>query len=241
MCGGRVRCKRDNEIDVCRPERSEGTILCDGGCTGSSLRSRTTNHQKQRLQHSDFRKRRLEETRHHASPMSLCLATRSQTPAPPPTGHPWRHVKCPPSPGLASFVDHYWVTRWDRRGLPPRAAASLLDPCVHLQIIDGRAHVLGVVRTTFRMRIEGVGCVVGVKFRPGGFYPFVQQSVARFTDRAVPATEVKSDSQWLRKRAAHLKSPTFSTTSVKSRNTQTAAIASARSARSLLAPPGLGL
>jgi AraC-like DNA-binding protein len=53
------------------------------------------------------------------------------------------------------------------------------------------------------MRIEGVGCVVGVKFRPGGFYPFVRQSVGQWTNRAVPAEVVfesaeQSCSSWAR-------------------------------------------
>jgi AraC-like DNA-binding protein len=102
----------------------------------------------------------------------------------------FNHVKCPPSSALAAFVDHYWLTRWDRREQPPRNAASLLDPCVHLHVQDGRAKVMGLVRGTFRMRIEGVGCVVGVKFRPGGFYPFVKRPVADWTDRVVPAEDV---------------------------------------------------
>lgn len=95
------------------------------------------------------------------------------------------------------------MTRWDRRGEPSRAAAMLLDPCVHLQIVGGDAQVMGVVRGTFRMCIEDVGCVIGVKFRPGGFYPFVQQPVARWTDRTVPANEVfeatdQSQTAWAR-------------------------------------------
>jgi AraC-like DNA-binding protein len=102
----------------------------------------------------------------------------------------FNHVKCPPSPALAPFVDHYWVTRWDRRGVPPRDAASLLDPCVHLHVQDGRADVMGVVRGTYRVRIEGTGCVVGAKFRPGGFYPFVQRPTIEWTDRVVPAEDV---------------------------------------------------
>jgi AraC-like DNA-binding protein len=127
--------------------------------------------------------------------MSLCLGPRSAPPPAPPlvTGagsRPFDHVRCAPSPALAPFVDHYWVTRWDRRGLPPRAAASLLDPCVHLHVQDGRAEVMGVVRGTYRTRIEGAGCVVGVRFRPGGFYPFVQRPTAEWTDRVVPAVEV---------------------------------------------------
>src|ERR1700738_3773097 len=120
--------------------------------------------------------------------MSLCLNPRTGQVAPSPAARlgpsKFGHVKCAPSPALARFVEHYWVTRWDRRGQTPREAAALLDPCVHLIIRDGRAQVLGVVRGTHTTRIEGAGCVVGVKFRPGGFYPFVQQPVVRGTDRA---------------------------------------------------------
>jgi len=139
--------------------------------------------------------------------VSLCLGPR---PAPVPgssaigVGAPrFNHVKCAPAAALAPFVDHYWVTRWDRRGQPPRDAASLLDPCVHLQVRDGRAEIMGVVRGTFRMRIEGVGCVVGVKFRSGGFFPFVLRPVVEWTDRVVPAEDVfpgssGADATWAR-------------------------------------------
>src|SRR5512147_927962 len=126
--------------------------------------------------------------------MSFCLGARPAPPAVPPAMRAapprFNHVKCPPSPALAAFVEHYWLTRWDRRGQPARDAASLLDPCVHLLVQDGRAEVMGLVRGTFRMRIEGVGCVVGVKFHPGGFYPFVRQPVAAWTDRVAPAEDV---------------------------------------------------
>jgi AraC-like DNA-binding protein len=123
--------------------------------------------------------------------MTLCLGPRPALPSVT-SAAPARfnHVKCAPSAALAPFVDHYWLTRWDRRGIAARDAASLLDPCVHLQVQDGRAQVMGVVRGTFRMRIEGVGCVVGVKFRPGGFYPFVSRPVVEWTDRVAPAAEV---------------------------------------------------
>jgi len=127
--------------------------------------------------------------------MTLCLGPRPDRAAPSPVpgeARPaWRgHVKCAPAPALAPFVEHYWVSRWDRRGQPPRLAAALLDPCVHLRIRDGRADVLGVVRGTFHERIADLGCVVGVRFRPGGFHPFVRQPATGWTDRTVPAEDV---------------------------------------------------
>jgi len=139
--------------------------------------------------------------------LTLCLGRQSvsgaASAARSPAASRSRHVECPPSAGLAPFVEHYWVTRWDRTGQPPRDASALLDPCVHLQIVGGQAYVLGVLRGTLRMRIEGVGCVVGVKFRPGGFYPFVRRPIAQWTNRAVPAESVfeaadESRASWAR-------------------------------------------
>src|SRR3982074_3430406 len=115
--------------------------------------------------------------------MSLCLRAPHASPtarSSPPPGPRFTHVKCAPSPSLAPFVDHYWVTRWDRRDEPPRTAALLLDPCVHLQVCGGGAEVIGLRRGLLRTRIEGLGCVAGVRFRPGGFFPFVQRPVAEW-------------------------------------------------------------
>jgi AraC-like DNA-binding protein len=120
--------------------------------------------------------------------MTLCLGPRSAPAVVAPAR--FNHVKCPPSPALAPFVEHYWLTRWDRRGQPSRTAAALLDPCFHMHIQDGRATVMGVARGTYQARIEGAGCVVGVKFRPGGFHPFVPQPASRLTDRTVDVDEL---------------------------------------------------
>jgi len=128
--------------------------------------------------------------------MSLCLGPRTTASQPGAVSVAiprFNHVKCAPSAALAPFVDHYWITRWDRRGHSPRTAAALLDPCVHLQVQDGDATVMGVLRGTYGVRIEDQGCVVGVRFRPGGFHPFVLRPVAEFTDRSVPATDVFGD------------------------------------------------
>lgn len=126
--------------------------------------------------------------------MSVCLISRPLSSAPATNARagppPFNHARCAPAPALAPFVDYYWITKWDRRGQPPRAAASLLDPCVHLHIQDGRADVMGLLRGTLRVRIEDTGCVVGVKFRAGGFYPFVQRPVVAFTDRLTAVADV---------------------------------------------------
>jgi len=100
------------------------------------------------------------------------------------------HVKAAPAPGLARYVDYYWISSWDRRGQPGLVASALLDPCVHLQVQDGRATVVGVVRGTLQVPLDGTSAIIGVRFRPGGFYPFVRRPVARWTRTSTPAEEV---------------------------------------------------
>ena len=126
--------------------------------------------------------------------MTICIGPRSKRPAPSPDDRPGAfrsgHVKARPSPTLAPYVDYYWITRWQRRDGSSTPAAALLDPCVHLQIRDGLAELMGVMREPYRVQIAGTGCIVGARFRPGGFHPFVRQSVDRWTDRVVPLEEV---------------------------------------------------
>ncbi|MFI5235881.1 MAG: DUF6597 domain-containing transcriptional factor [Gemmatimonadales bacterium] len=114
--------------------------------------------------------------------------------APPPRGILDRNPDRP-TPGhrrslaaadLRPFVEHYWVVRWDQRGLPPATAETLPHPAIHW-ITEGRKSVLhGVPTGRFVRTIRGLGHVFGVKFRPGGLYPFIRFPVSTFTNRTLP-------------------------------------------------------
>jgi AraC-like DNA-binding protein len=93
-----------------------------------------------------------------------------------------------PSADLAVFVEHYWIVRWDLS--EPRVAETIPHPSVHMVLGDGSSEVVGVMRTRFSRRIEGRGRVVGTKFRPGAFRPFVAQPISAFTGRRFTAPEV---------------------------------------------------
>lgn len=94
-----------------------------------------------------------------------------------------------PSSDLAPFVEHYWVVRWDLA--EPLVAETVPHPSVHMVLeSSGRAELFGVMRTKFSRVLEGRGRVLGTKFRPGGFRPFVRAPVSTFTDRRLPLGEV---------------------------------------------------
>lgn len=89
-----------------------------------------------------------------------------------------------PSPDLRQWVEHYWLVRWNSP--TPRLQNTLPHPSVHITFEGELAEVYGVVTGKFSRQIEGQGRVFGIKFRPGGFYPWLQTPVARYTNTITP-------------------------------------------------------
>ena len=88
------------------------------------------------------------------------------------------------------FVEYFWTAHWDLRDREPRTEVSLPHPCVHVVIERGRSNVVGVIRGRFERRLEGLGQVFGIKFRPGGLYPLVGWPLSRITDRVLRIGQV---------------------------------------------------
>jgi AraC-like DNA-binding protein len=96
-----------------------------------------------------------------------------------------------PSRELAPFLDYLWILTWDLRGREPHRQQVLTHPSVHMTFMTGgRARVAGIVRGLFTEQIEETGRVVGARFRPGGFRPFLGAPVSTITDRFVPVEEI---------------------------------------------------
>jgi AraC-like DNA-binding protein len=103
-----------------------------------------------------------------------------------------------PSPPLQAFVAYYWKVSWDLRDSPPHLQETLPHPNVYLVFDNGRLQLSGVSTTKFTRTLAGEGFACGVKFRPGGFRPFLQASVSSLTDRIVePCSVFGSDAEGL--------------------------------------------
>ena len=102
----------------------------------------------------------------------------------------FHHARVAPSAALAGVVQHFWLVRWDLRGCSPRTPETLPHPNVHLVIERGHTHIVGVQTGKFSRVLQGEGSVLGVKFRPGGFRPFLGRPVATLRDRRVPFREL---------------------------------------------------
>lgn len=109
------------------------------------------------------------------------------------------------APGLELFVEHYWGVTWQ---LPPgrtHLSSILAHPAGHLTVEWGggtrrgaarspgggaAVWVTGVATGRFDVRLDGLGGVLGVKFRPGGLTAMLGGDPATVRDATVPAEQI---------------------------------------------------
>lgn len=101
-----------------------------------------------------------------------------------------RHVRRSPATELTPWIAHYWMIHWDLGQSAPQLVESLPHPNVHLVFEDAKAVVYGVQTQKFSRTLEGRSRVFGVKFRPGGFRPFLDGPVSALADSSAPARRI---------------------------------------------------
>lgn len=107
----------------------------------------------------------------------------------PPPGS-YRHARYQPPADLAAWVQHFWVESWDWEGQEPQTREVLPHPCVHLVFASGRSRVLGVQQARFVRQLKGKDRILGVKFRPGAFYPFLRRPLSSLADSSLPLDQL---------------------------------------------------
>lgn len=98
-----------------------------------------------------------------------------------------RHV---PAPELSPFVKHYWIIQWDLTGRPAHNQDVVPNPCVNLVVQSGQTAFYGVPKGVHSHRLEGKGTVFGIKFKPGGFFPFVKKPLSVLAGKSIGTLEV---------------------------------------------------
>ncbi|MCK6602759.1 MAG: helix-turn-helix domain-containing protein [Bacteroidetes bacterium] len=102
---------------------------------------------------------------------------------------PFKLQRFSPSPGLCPFIEHYWQVSWDLTGQKPVTQEVVSHPSVHLTAEDGIPWLYGVVPVRYTKELTGKGSVFGIKFTPGGFFPFNPVLASELTGKRFPAGE----------------------------------------------------
>src|SRR5579883_1480963 len=107
----------------------------------------------------------------------------------PPPGT-YEHLRFAPPPDLAPWVEHFWLERWSFATAAPQTRELLPHPAVHLVFAPGRSRIYGVQLNRFVRELKGAGCILGVKFHPGAFFPFFGRPVRSIAGTSIPAADV---------------------------------------------------
>lgn len=95
-----------------------------------------------------------------------------------------------PAPELAHCIAHYWTVSWDLRGHAPHVQETLPHPNIYLVFEDAKLLIGGVSTSKFTRVLSGQSFAFGVKFTPGGFYPFLKSPAHTLTDRILPVDRI---------------------------------------------------
>lgn len=94
-----------------------------------------------------------------------------------------------PEPALVPFVKHHWIVEWNMADQESYLQDVIPNPCVNLVAESAGCAVYGVSSGKFTKTLSGRGLAYGVKFRPGGFYPFILKPLSSLTDGAMSFEE----------------------------------------------------
>ena len=111
----------------------------------------------------------------------------------PPRGQ-FQHWRLAAPATIAPLVQHIWMVRWNLDEGASHVARTLPYPNVHIVVEDDQAQIHGINRGRFTRELKGKGSAIGVKFRPGGFYPFLKKSVSTLRNKAVTLESVVGES-----------------------------------------------
>jgi AraC-like DNA-binding protein len=102
----------------------------------------------------------------------------------------YRHIRYRPPDALADWVEHFWLESWEVHNRAPQIRVVLPHPCVHLVFAPGRSRIYGVQLSRFVRELKGDDLILGIKFRPGAFYPFFQKPVSRMANTSLLAQQL---------------------------------------------------
>jgi AraC-like DNA-binding protein len=100
------------------------------------------------------------------------------------------HWRRGPAPDVAPWIVRYWTAAWNLAPGEKQVVETLPHPNIYIIFENGGSIISGVHTARFVRLLEGQSRVFGIKFRPGGFRPFLGGSVSQIGDSVVPAHSV---------------------------------------------------
>lgn len=95
----------------------------------------------------------------------------------------------PPQGRLAPWVEGFWQVSWNLAADEEHVQSNISHASVNIAFEADGTWLYGVPDRLFTRRLSGSGSVLGVKFLPGGFFPFARGDLSRLRGARVPLIE----------------------------------------------------
>ena len=108
--------------------------------------------------------------------------------------------RLPPAAELRPWIEGYWIVTWDLPAGQGHRQTNVSHASINAACEPEGAFLYGVPGRTFVREISGRGRVFGVKFRPGGFFPYYGAPLSRLAGTRIPLEEAFGESgrRWAR-------------------------------------------
>lgn len=99
-----------------------------------------------------------------------------------------------PTTALEPFVAHYFIARYTLPDNTSFVATNILSqPVVHIMFTHETSFIEGPLPGKRQLSLKGAGVFAGIRFKPGGFYPFGPNKIDILAQKIVLTQEVFSE------------------------------------------------
>jgi len=81
-----------------------------------------------------------------------------------------------PKERLKDCIEHYWLISWNLPEGIKHKQDVIPHPNTHLTFLKNNSHIQGICKQKYTHTLEGNGNIVGIKFKPAGFFPFAEKA-----------------------------------------------------------------
>lgn len=86
-----------------------------------------------------------------------------------------------PKKYLQDYVEHYWLISWDMPEGKSHQQDVIPHPSTHLTFLKNTSHIQGICKEKYSHTLQGSGNIVGIKFKPAGFFYFAEKAGLELT------------------------------------------------------------
>ena len=103
----------------------------------------------------------------------------------------FHHQTFRPTEMLRNYIEHFWLISWQLPTGESYQQSVIPHPNVHVTFLKNNSHIQGIHLNKYTHTLQGKGNIIGIKFKPAGFYPFCHKVSIALRDITNQVVDIK--------------------------------------------------